>query len=201
MKKKILIIILSFFFIALLIGGGILLRNISIQRQEHIDELMQIELPDIVFSQKYINTGWNPHIYCDVIIDDKGNVYRTEDEEAVYNVHHSEGRAVFDENWTIIGHVDEIELREKYAIFLELVNMPDYRKTPDYSYVTVDEMLDIYWNGYYLEDGKRVQFQYFIFPTDAEYTVVDERGVELAEWVNEQTGLVGERRSKFLFDK
>ena len=46
MKKKILIIILSFFFIALLIGGGILLRNISIQRQEHIDELMQIELPD-----------------------------------------------------------------------------------------------------------------------------------------------------------
>ena len=189
MKKKILIIVLSFFFIALLVGGGILLRNISIQRQEYIDELMQIELPDIVFSQKYINTGWNPYIYCDCIIDDKGNVYRTENEEAVYNMHHSEGRAVLDENWTIIGHVDEIELREKYAIFLELVNMPDYRKKPEYSYESIDRMLDIYWDGFYLKDGKRVLFQYFIFPEDAEYTVVDERGVELAEWVSEQTGL------------
>ena len=201
MKKKILIIILSFFFIALLIGGGILLRNISIQRQEHIDELMQIELPDIVFSHRYIYSGCNPRIYYNCIIDKNGNVYCTEKQDASYAIYHSEGSAVFDENWTVINHVDEIELREKYAIFLELVNMPDYRKTPEYSYHSIDRMLDIYWYGYYLEDGKRVPFQYFIFPTDAEYTVVDERGVELAEWVNEQTGLVGEPRSKFLFDK
>ena len=187
MKKKILIIILSFFFIALLIGGGILLRNISIQRQEYIDELMQIELPDIVFSHDYTDSGWD--IYYECIIDKNGNVYYTENPDASYAIYHSEGSAVFDENWTVINQVDEIELREKYAIFLELVNMPDYRKTPDYSYHSIDRMLDIYWNGYYLEDGKRVQFQYFIFPTDTEYTVVDERGVELAEWVSEQTGL------------
>ena len=199
MKKKILIIILSFFFIALLIGGGILLRNISIQRQEHIDELMQIELPDIVFSHDYTDSGWD--IYNECIIDKNGNVYYTENPEASYAIYHSEGSAEFDENWTIIDHVDEIELREQYAIFLELVNMPDYRKTPEYSYESADEMLDIYWYGFYLEDGKRIPFKYFYYPEDAEYTVVDERGVELAEWVNEQTGLVGERRSKFLFDK
>lgn len=199
MKKKILIIILSFFFIALLIGGGILLRNISIQRQEHIDELMQIELPDIVFSHRYIYSGCNPRIYYNCIIDKNGNVYCTENPEASYAIYHSEGSAVFDENWTVINHVDEIELREKYAIFLELVNMPDYRKTPEYSYVTHDEMLDIYWKGYYWENGKRASFRYFYYPEDAEYTVVDERGVELAEWVNEQTDLLGEitRRRTF----
>ncbi len=182
MKKKILIIVLVFFFISLLIGGGILLRNISIQRQEHIDELMQIELPDIVFVHIYKDSGWN--IYYECVIDKNGNVYYTEKD-----INYPNGRELDDGNWTVINHVDEIELREKYAIFLELVNMPDYRKTPDYSYVTVDLMLDIYWRGFYLEDGKRVSFQYFIFPTDTEYTVVDERGVELAEWVSEQTGL------------
>ena len=182
MKKKILIIILSFFFIALLIGGGILLRNISIQRQEHIDELMQIELPDIVFVHIYKDSGWN--IYYECVIDKNGNVYYTEKD-----INYPNGRELDDGNWTVINHVDEIELREKYAIFLELVNMPDYRKTPDYSYVTVDEMLDIYWRGYYLENGKRVLYEYFYYPKDVDYTVVDERGVELAEWVSEQTGL------------
>ena len=201
MKKKILIIILSFFFIALLIGGGILLRNISIQRQEHIDELMQIELPDIVFSHRYIYSGCNPRIYYNCIIDKNGNVYCTEKQDASYAIYHSEGSAVFDENWTVINHVDEIELREKYAIFLELVNMPDYKKIPEYESSGIDEMLDVYWNGFYLEDGKRILYEFFMFPEDVYYIVTDERGVELAEWVNEQTGLVGERRSKFLFDK
>lgn len=199
MKKKILIIVLVFFFIALLIGGGILLRNISIQRQEHIDELMQIELPDIVFSHDYTDSGWD--IYNECIIDKNGNVYYTENPDASYAIYHSEGSAVFDENWTVINHVDEIELREKYAIFLELVNMPDYKKIPEYESSGIDEMLDVYWNGFYLEDGKRILYEFFMFPEDVYYIVTDERGVELAEWVNEQTGLVGERRSKFLFDK
>ena len=199
MKKKIIIIVLVFFFIALLIGGGILLRNISIQRQEHIDELMQIELPDIVFSHDYTDSGWD--IYYECIIDKNGNVYCTENPDASYAIYHSEGSAVFDENWTVINHVDEIELREKYAIFLELVNMPDYKKIPEYESSGIDEMLDVYWNGFYLEDGKRILYEFFMFPEDVYYIVTDERGVELAEWVNEQTGLVGERRSKFLFDK
>ena len=182
MKRKLFDIILIIAILTLLVGGGILLRKISIQRQEHIDELMQMELPDIVFVHIYKDSGWN--IYYECVIDKNGNVYYTEKD-----INYPNGRELDDGNWTVINYVDEIELREKYAIFLELVNMPDYRKTPDYSYHSIDRMLDIYWDGFYLKDGKRVLFQYFIFPEDAEYTVVDERGVELAEWVSEQTGL------------
>ncbi len=194
MKRKLFIIIFIIAILTLLVGGGILLRKISIQRQEHIDELMQMELPDIVFVHIYKDSGWD--VYYECVIDKNGNVYYTE-----MDINYPNGRELDDGNWTIINQVDEIELREKYAIFLDLVNMPDYRKTPEYAYVSIDEMLDIYWNGFYLEDGKRVAYEFFRYPKDAEYTVVDERGVELAEWVNEQTGLVGERRSKSLFDK
>lgn len=189
MKRKLFIIILIIFFIALLAGGGILLRKMSIQRQEYVDELMQMELPDIVFSHRYEDKGWNPSYYYNCIIDRNGNVYYTENPEASYAIYHSEGSAEFDENWTIINHVDEIELREQYVIFLELMNMPDYKKIPEYESSGIDEMLDIYWNGFYLEDGKRVQYEFFTYPKDVYYIVTDERGVELAEWLSEQTGL------------
>ncbi len=82
--------------------------------------LMQMELPDIVFSHSYEDRGWNPHYYYKCIIDKNGNVYYTENPDAAYAISHSEGEATFDENWTIIHHVDEIELREQYCIFLEL---------------------------------------------------------------------------------
>ena len=189
MKRKFFIIILIIALIVLLAGGGIFVRKISIQRQEHIDELMQMELPDIVFSHDYTDSGWNPHYYYECIIDNNGNVYYTENPDASYAIYHSEGSAVFDENWTIINHVDEIELREKYAIFLELVNMPAYKKIPEYEASGIDEMLDIYWDGFYLEDGKRVPYEFFTYPKDVYYIVTDERGVKLAEWVSEQTGL------------
>ena len=57
MKRKLIIIILIITLVALLAGGGILLRKVSIQRQEHIDELMQMELPDVVFSHQYVYSG------------------------------------------------------------------------------------------------------------------------------------------------
>ena len=125
MKRKLFNIILIIAILTLLVGGGILLRKISIQRQEHIDELMQMELPDIVFSHRYEDDGRKPHYYSNCVIDKNGNVYCTENPDAFYAIFHSEGNVVFDENWTIINQVDEIELREQYAIFLELVNMPD----------------------------------------------------------------------------
>ncbi len=43
-----------------------------------------------------------------------------------------------------------------------------------------------------MENGKRVPFQYYVYPKDVSYIVTDERGVELAEWVNDQTSLMGE---------
>ncbi len=63
MKRKFFIIILIIAFIALLAGGGILVRKMVIQRQEYIDELMQMELPDVVFSHRYEDDGRKPHYY------------------------------------------------------------------------------------------------------------------------------------------
>ena len=179
MKKKYVKIVIIISSIILLLVAASVCTFLVIQRQKHIAELEQVELPEIVFKYSLINKYNN---YTTRIIDKYGNVYLlkgTKKREEIFSDYNS---GILQQKWTYLGQIDVIELKEKYCLFLELKNTPGYGFFYDED-VPKGIGNRVNWYGYYYENGKIESFIFY----EREYVapnVTDERGKELAGWVS-----------------
>lgn len=179
MKKKYVKIVIIISSIILLLVAASVCTFLVIQRQKHIAELEQVELPEIVFKYSLRNPD---NKYTTRIIDREGNVYilngmmKREDLFSEYN------SGMLQKEWTYLGRIDVIELKEKYCLFLELKNTPGYEFFYDKD-IPMGEGNHICWYGFYYENEEIESFLFY----ECKYVapnVTDERGKELAGWVS-----------------
>lgn len=179
MKKKYVKIVIIISSIILLLVAASVCTFLVIQRQKHIAELEQVELPEIVFKYSLRNPD---NKYTTLIIDREGNVYilngmmKREDLFSKYN------SGMLQKEWTYLGRIDVIELKEKYCLFLELKNTPGYEFFYDKD-IPMGEGNHICWYGFYYENEEIESFLFY----ECKYVapnVTDERGKELAGWVS-----------------
>lgn len=181
MKKKYVKNIIIILAIILLLGTAGIVAFLGIQRQKHIAELEQVELPEIVFLLGRKNQYGN---YKTKIIDSKGCIYFFNGSMNFEDILQKYNSGELQKKWERIGTVNDIELKEKYVLFLEIKNNPNYEIFYDKD-VPKGISSRLTWYGcYYSECGERELYKFY----ERDYVapnVTDERGKELAGWISD----------------
>ncbi len=180
MKKKYVKIVIIISSIILLLVSVFTVAFLGIQRQKHIAELEQVELPEIVFILGRENQYGN---YQTRIIDSKGSIYFFNGGMKFEKILQNYNSGELQKKWKNLGKVNDIELREKYVVFLEIKDNPNYRFIYDEDVPKGISPSYIWYGCYYNESGGEELFKFY----EREYvdpSVTDERGKELAGWVS-----------------
>lgn len=144
------------------------------------------EMPNIVFSYNiYDRLEDSYKIY---MIDNKGNVYYSQDSE--FLCHYSE----LDEKYSsgeiaskgrIIQRIDMTQLQEKFKAFRSIVNKGDYHLI-DNEVEAPTEVVPIHsWYGYYYNMYGEIQYIELYYKREYVLESKDERAKELADWISE----------------
>lgn len=144
----------------------------GIDYAHYFNEINQIELPEVVFEYNGRESG---------VIDRDGNVYRYKDFKSSDELFQLYRDGRMEKELEFSGKVNKFVLKGKYKLFLELQAM-DYQANQPKEIPDAFETNYSYW-GYYYNSSNEIAFMRIYGYHFGEYEVNDNRGVRLANWI------------------